>query len=316
MTIRRRVSVVMGVYNAAETVRASVDSVLAQKDVDLELVVVDDGSTDGTPGILDDYAADDARLRIIRQPNQGLTRALMAGCEAATGELIARQDAGDVSLAGRFLAQAEALRTDPGLAFVSCWSEYRGPGGEYLYTLTGPPEQDRASMILRDELPRGVAGGPTHHASVMFRADAYRGAGGYRSEFYFAQDWDLWYRLAAVGSFRILPKVYYLVSLETHSISGLNRSRQMRLFDLARRSSFLRRAGSGDAPILEQAGRIRPIPGRRPSRFVEAASFYFIGECLRRNGDRRCREYFRQAIGRFPLHLKAWVRLLQAAVLR
>ncbi|HYM61806.1 MAG TPA: glycosyltransferase [Thermoanaerobaculia bacterium] len=312
----RRVSVVMGVYNAEATVRRSVDSVLAQKDIDLELVVVDDGSTDATSRILDECAAADSRVRIIRQPNRGLTRALIAGCDAATGEFIARQDAGDESLPGRFSAQAEALAANSSLVFVSCWSEYRGPGGEYLYTLTGPPEQDQPSVILRDEIPRGVAGGPTHHASVMFRADAYRGAGGYRSEFYFAQDWDLWFRLAALGSFRILLHVYYLVAMEAHGISGLNRSRQMRLFDLARQSSRLRRAGEGDAPILAQASQIRPISGQRASRYVEAASFYFIGECLRRNRDRRCRKYLRQAIGRFPLHVKAWIRLLQAAVLR
>ena len=98
MSTNPEVSVVMSVYNGASNLAATMDSILSQEGVELEFIVVNDGSTDETGEILDDYARRDDRVRVIHQENTGLTRALIRGCAAATGEFIARQDAGDVSL--------------------------------------------------------------------------------------------------------------------------------------------------------------------------------------------------------------------------
>src|SRR5262245_12696845 len=99
------VSVVMSVYNGASSLSVTMNSVLSQAGVDLEFVIVNDGSTDGTGEILDDYALSDSRVRVIHQKNTGLTGALILGCAAATGEFIARQDVGDTSLPGRLAFQ-------------------------------------------------------------------------------------------------------------------------------------------------------------------------------------------------------------------
>jgi len=107
------VSVVMGVYNGAEHLEQTLASILSQEGCDLEFIVVDDGSTDDTGSILDAWAAQDKRLRVIHQQNTGLTRALIRGCAEARGEFIARQDAGDVSLPGRLDAQFTYLKTIP-----------------------------------------------------------------------------------------------------------------------------------------------------------------------------------------------------------
>ena len=101
MTTIPKVSVVMSVYNGAEHLAETLDSVLQQEDCDFEFIVVNDGSTDSTASILDEYARRDPRLRIIHQSNTGLTQALINGCHQARGEYIARQDAGDVSLSSR-----------------------------------------------------------------------------------------------------------------------------------------------------------------------------------------------------------------------
>ena len=79
----RKVSVVMSVYNGAATLRNSVESILAQQEVELEFVIVDDGSTDASAEMLEEFARADRRIRVIHQRNQGLTRSLIVGCAAA-----------------------------------------------------------------------------------------------------------------------------------------------------------------------------------------------------------------------------------------
>jgi glycosyltransferase involved in cell wall biosynthesis len=90
-----KLSVVMSVLNGAGDLARTLDSIFAQTERDFELIVIDDGSTDDTPSIL--ARQSDPRIRVITQPNEGLTRALIRGCEAARAPLIARHDCGDVS---------------------------------------------------------------------------------------------------------------------------------------------------------------------------------------------------------------------------
>ena len=103
------VSVVMAVFNGQDQLSITVDSILGQQNCDFEFIIVDDGSTDNTPGILARYARQDNRITVLSQPNQGLTKALIHGCNHATGDCIARQDCGDRSLPGRLFAQHQFL---------------------------------------------------------------------------------------------------------------------------------------------------------------------------------------------------------------
>ena len=88
MILVPEVSVVMSVYNGARYLRAAVDSVLNQQDVSFEFIIIDDGSTDDSATILDEYASLNPRVRVIHQANGGLTRALIRGCDEARGEFI------------------------------------------------------------------------------------------------------------------------------------------------------------------------------------------------------------------------------------
>src|SRR5438128_1485891 len=112
------VSVVTSVYNGERYLLPSLESVLGQQGVDLELVVVNDGSTDRTGQILDDLASRDNRLRVLHQTNRGLTEALARGCSEARGRYIARHDADDLSLPGRLRRQQRLLDGDPGLSMA------------------------------------------------------------------------------------------------------------------------------------------------------------------------------------------------------
>ena len=313
MTAQPSVSVVMGVHNGGVGLRRSLESVLRQEDVDLELIVIDDGSDDDTAAILAEYALRDTRVKVVAQSNNGLTRALTLGCGMARGEYIARQDAGDVSLPSRLRIQKAVLDASRDLVFVSCWTEFVSPDLEVLFVKKGTGAAKEPTLILNDIQDWGAVDGPTCHPSVMFRKSSYLCAGGYRDAFYFGQDWDLWYRLAAIGRFQMIERVLYQAEAGT-GISLQYRTEQHAFAELAREALRFRRRGLSDEGILEMARQMRPEP-REQSKRTTARGFYFIGECLRRRGDARARTYFRRAISADQLAWRAWLRLVQMGVL-
>lgn len=283
------VSVVTGTYNGAGYLEDSLQSVLDQREVEIELIVVDDGSTDGSSEILARLASSDRRVRLLQQENLGLTRALIRGCAEARGTYIARHDSDDVSLPGRLESQVATLSNDAALSFVSCYAQFIGPRDEPLYVSKGPADPGEAMRRLRSG-----KGGPACHGATMFRADAYRSAGGYRQEFRYVQDWDLWLRLSEMGGFAFVPKISYRYRVRENSISAVRRSQQDRLGLVAMRCAKARMAGVSDAPHLEEAAQISaevvPVQSSRKS------TSYFIARCLLGNGDVRGLRYLWKAI--------------------
>ncbi len=105
------VSVIVPVYNAAEYLAQCVDSILAQTLEDWELILVDDGSTDGSPALCDAYAAKDSRVRVLHRAPGGVADAVAAGIEAASGDILGFVDADDWVDAGWFAELLKALET-------------------------------------------------------------------------------------------------------------------------------------------------------------------------------------------------------------
>src|SRR4029077_17549732 len=103
------VSVVLSVHDDEHFLAECLESVLAQTGVSFEVIAIDDGSIDGSAALLDVYAARDERLRVVRQPNTGLTLALIRGCAMARGRFVARQDADDIAFPGRLARLAAEL---------------------------------------------------------------------------------------------------------------------------------------------------------------------------------------------------------------
>ena len=301
------VSVVMSVYNGAETLGASVQSLLSQEGVDFELIVVDDGSTDASAAMLKELAAADRRIRVIHQEkNRGLTHALIRGCASARGEFIARQDCDDLSLPGKLSRELHAIRSRQNVALVSCGTRFLGPRGEVLYEVVGTAG-DATDDLLTLDLAR--LRGPAGHGSTLFRRDLYERVGGYREQFYFAQDMDLWTRLVEHGRHVVLPEVLYQVSVALGSISSLRRSHQVACTKIILECARLRRSGKAEAEALARASAIRP-DAREPGASDLAAELYFVGACLRQRSDPRARQYFIDALRAYPLHFKAAMRLL------
>ncbi|MEQ9411992.1 MAG: glycosyltransferase family A protein [Fuerstiella sp.] len=307
------VSFVTSVYNDAEFVAESLDSILQQSFTDFEVIVVNDGSTDGSPAILRQYADQDSRVRLIDQENQGLTRALIRGCGAATGAYIARQDADDWSHPDRVQKQLQAFRSNADLVFVGCWAEGMTKEGKVLERVERPCAPAVATRELRFRRQ-----GPPAHGSVMFRRDIYNQVGGYRPEFYFSQDSDLWLRMAEVGPITYLPEVLYRYRRDAGSLSSVRHDVQYQFGEIGQACHALRLNGGDEAELLAEAAEL--TAGIRSGgldtsgeRQRVAATQYLIGSQLAMNGDRDALRYLWPVIRQRPWHLKAWIRLLQAS---
>jgi len=311
------VSVVMGVYNDAERVGASVRGILAQTFRDFELVVVDDGSTDGTREVLDRLAITDPRVVLLSKPNGGLTKALIAGCTMARGEFIARQDSDDYSLPTRLEKLVALLSTNASLGFVSSGTEYVGPADEYLFSITRTTDPQIATQRLLFDRE-----GPPAHGSVMFRRTLYEQVGGYRPQFYYSQDSDLWLRMAEVSQIGYVDEVLYRHRKESGSISGARRSVQSQFAGIAHACRATRLAGRSEAELLDEARQLCDATiesigmQRADSEPDRHAINYMIGSQLAQNGDPRARAYLLRVLKTRPTHARAWIRLIQATFWR
>jgi glycosyltransferase involved in cell wall biosynthesis len=293
------VSVVMGVRNGGDSLAATLASLSSQEGVSLEIIVVNDGSTDGTAAILEAHAAADPRLRVLERQGRGLTRSLIEGCQAARGPFIARQDAGDISLPGRLRRQLRCLEENPEASFCSTHSRQVVPEGATARVYAPEPW----------ELADGLTG-PASHGSVMMRRSAYERAGGYRPMFYFAQDIDLWSRMVELGSHLVVPEVLYEATLSPGSISGSRRREQEEFHGLIVAATRARRSGQEEAPWLEQAEILAErCRGGTPDPRRQADGAYFIGACLAGEHPDVARRYLRQALTLNPWHVKARLRL-------
>lgn len=309
MSSRPKVSVVSAVHNERKEVVGSLRSILEQDGVELELVIVDDGSTDGTADVLQGMEREDLRIQLVRQQNCGLTRALVAGCALARGEYIARQDIGDISLPGRLRKQVAALDRDVEAVMVTSGYRSVGPGGEILEESLPAAGPEEWTEILREADEKALYG--PHHGTVVFRKSAYEKVGGYRSEFFFAQDLDLWTRLVQVGNLDSVPEILYQAGFNYHSISACYRTEQRQLRHVIAQATQRRAKGESEADLVRTAKTIRPRQGRE--RFNVATlveSDYFVGSCLATRRDTTARQYFRQVLRRRPLHARAWAKLV------
>jgi len=306
---RPGVSVVAGTYNDAGRLAASIDSVLAQDFPDFELIIVNDGSPDPRTGaILADYARRDARIRVITRKNEGLTRALIAGCAEARGGCIARLDIGDRYLPGKLSRQMALIEAEPAVALVSCGVRHVYEDGTVIREEVVVESPERATSRLRADQWAELRGICAHGTALFRRAD-YERAGGYRPEFYFAQDIDLWLRLTDGGSVAFLPEVLYEVDVSADGLSGMNYTAQQRLGKIAVALRQARQQGKPEADLLALAGKVRPHGSRMAwsSRRSCSAGQYFLGNLLYHLGHGGCHRHFRQAVALNPLNLRAWV---------
>ena len=191
MTALPRVTIVMPVHNGATDLAQIVPEILSQTLEDFEWIIIDDGSTDGTAGILAGLARMDSRIRVLSPGRIGFVSALNQGVDAARSEFIARQDVDDSSEAFRLELQTQFLEQNPEVGVVGGFYELvNGDRGERFTRM--PPV--RHEEIIR-ALPKYI---PFAHTLVMFRRRAWQQAGRYK-QLVDSEDLQLWIDMAAVG---------------------------------------------------------------------------------------------------------------------
>jgi len=302
-------SVVMSVFNGARYLNASIGSILNQQDVNAEFIVINDGSVDSTAAILSEYAKHDSRLRVVNQENTGLTKALATGCEMARGEFVARHDLDDISLPGRLAKQLKYLKNHPEVALLSCGSKFIGPENEELYTVIRdePPEEATAKIRASDiEDVQGISG----HGSAMFRRADYERAGGYRQQFYYAQDLDLWRRITDFGLLDFFPEVLYAVRWDNGTISADKHTEQLILKGIIVELSSIRAEKREESVLLAEAEKIRPGSNSQNIKKPKGHGYYYVGRMLQHRNDPNAKKYLLKALSENPLHWRAALALI------
>ena len=237
------ISVVMPVYNAEPFVAETMDSILGQTFRDFEFVCINDGSKDGSLAILERYAKQDPRVRVISRPNTGLVPALNEGLELSRGRYIARIDSDDLSAPNRFALQFARMEAEPALVALGSNADAMDEQGNLLGAYDNP--------LTHEEIERAHLAGMSsiHHPAVMMRADAVRRVGGYRKETWPCEDYDLWMRLGEVGRLANLPERLLTKRLMAGSIVATTLDRQEQKQLLVLREAWARRKLPGEPKL-------------------------------------------------------------------
>lgn len=192
----------MPVYNAEKYLVEALLSVLNQTYANIELIAVNDGSTDDSLEILNSFAQKDNRLKIINQKNTGIVGALNNAIRHASGEYLARIDGDDSCFLNRIEKQLPLIEADPTIVLVASSFEVMDEDSEFIYReiMLDNDRDIKRAMFLKN---------PIAHGSVLLRKSAVADLGGYSSECGPTEDYELWTRLAKVGRFTATEDILY-----------------------------------------------------------------------------------------------------------
>ena len=210
------VSVIIPVYNQEKYIKECLESVIEQEYEKIEIIVIDDGSTDATPQIVNDF---DSKIKYIRQENQGSAAAVNNGIKVAQGSLICWLGSDDVYLAGKIYHQVDLLLREPSLSAV--YSDYImiDSDGKEITKVKVPwpsPEQFARSLLIRNFI---------NGSAVMMRRECFDKTGYYDETLMADADADMWFRLLKHGyKFGYIPKP--LIKYRWHS-NNISHNREL-----------------------------------------------------------------------------------------
>ena len=211
--IRPSIAALMPVRNASRFLGSSLGSISSNDEFLDEIIIIDDGSTDASPIVLNEWARLNPKVRLLKTSGIGLVAALNLGMESVQSEFVARFDADDIYHPRRLEIQSSALK--PGV--VAVFSDYTifSESGRSLGFIPSPifPDETAVSLVRSQRTP---------HPSVVFSVDAARAVGGYRAEDFPAEDLSLWLRLSRAGSLVTIPEFLLNYRISKSSISTMH----------------------------------------------------------------------------------------------
>ena len=200
----------MPVYNSALYLAEALASIATQTFLEFELIVIDDGSTDGSARILQAFARQEGRMKLSVRGNLGVAATRNELLRAARGEFVAWMDSDDISLPHRLASQIEVFQRDP-LACLGSAAQCTRPAGNFL-NLERYPRQHEEILLQQQK------GGAMRFPTTMMRRDLALGLGGFREPFRIGEDFDLLLRLSEVGKMANLPETLYLYRQHVASV--------------------------------------------------------------------------------------------------
>lgn len=253
-----RVSVLIGCWNNADVLPRAIESILAQTLRELELVVVDDGSTDETPQVV--RAVEDPRVRHLPLPHTGISGSLNAGLREARAPVVAIQDADDWSLPERLERQLAVLDAEPDVAVVGCRMQEVDEQGRELRARTAFASGDVGDALMRFN--------PIPNTSAAYRRDAALSIGGYDPRYRFAMEYDLWLRLAERHRVIALDEVLAVRRMGSANVAATREREQIREALAIRLAALRRRRTLRGARglLLPSISLVTPLPAKRALR--------------------------------------------------
>lgn len=235
-------SVVMSVYNGEQYLAEAISSVLTQSFREYEFIIIDDGSEDDSLHIINSF--NDSRIKLISQKNSGLSVALNRGVKAAKGTYIARMDADDICLPGRFKSQLAKLKERDSLVLVGSNATLIEEGGEIIGG-TQLPESDRD---IRGTFP----GNPYYHSTVIYKKETFLKCGGYNEEIrHHFEDLLLWQCMAKHGELLNMEEPLLKYRLVPGSISNITGKEKNYIAHISQKISSNQKLAAEDYTALD-----------------------------------------------------------------
>ncbi len=282
-------TVLIPVYNGMPYLREALESVLSQSFGDYELLIIDDGSKDGTADFVRTYS--DPRIKLISRPNKGLIDTLNEGLVVATTSLIARFDADDICMTDRLARQMAFMRDNPEYVIVGSDIEYIDKDGIYLMPYTMPGHTDAEIRETAGQLC------PFVHSAVMYRRDAVLAAGGYSAGAITFEDHLLWAKMLRIGKGYNLPESLIKVRFNPASVTVDEKWRGKSFSAIKYRSIEQGFVTPEDAATLKSL-----LVKQAGAAFKEASYYSMMGKKYIWNqpNGAKAREHLRRAIRAMP----------------
>lgn len=220
-----KISIVVSIYNADQTISNMIESVINQTYKDFELILINDGSTDTSLEIIKEYIQKDNRIILIDKKNSGLTKSLNLGLKKAQGKYIARLDADDIWLPNKLEQQVAYLEAHKEYALVGTAYNEIDDNGKIIY--------DKQRTILlnsyEDILNNIEKLNPFFHSSVLFRREILETVGFYNETFKYTQDYEYWVRI--ISKYKVANLTQVLASRRySENMISIIKEKEQRIF--------------------------------------------------------------------------------------